>query len=203
MRHYKQWRKRVKPETRQCSVEGCTAPLDAAGYCNKHYLRWKRHGTAHKEPTTPLAERFWRKVRKTDGCWLWTGCRHADGRGQIQGGGGRERGALLTSRLSWELHYGPIPEGAHVLHSCDTPACVRPDHLFLGDHAANMRDRDQKGRVAHGTRHYRSVLTRQQVIELRRIYAEGGTFAALARRYGISRQTATRVARRETYARLT
>lgn len=93
-----------------------------------------------------VEERFWAKVKKTDGCWLWTG---ATGQkpdrayGQIWQDG-RQRKA---THVSWELHHGkPVPPGAHVLHTCDIPRCVRPDHLYLGDPKANAQDRSRRGR---------------------------------------------------------
>jgi hypothetical protein len=55
--------------------------------------------------------------------------------------------AALAHRVSWVLTNGPIPDGAQVLHRCDTPACINPAHLFLGDHQANMRDKATKGRT--------------------------------------------------------
>lgn len=87
--------------------------------------------------------RFWIKVRRSrgKGCWLWgAGC-FASGYGAFAWNGKTWR----AHRLMWELTNGPIPAGMHVLHTCDTPACVRPDHLFLGTHGDNMRDRWRKG----------------------------------------------------------
>jgi len=92
----------------------------------------------------PVAERFWEKVDKTDGCWLWTASRTTSGYGQFCPVGNVPRKA---HRIAWELTYGPVPEGAHVLHRCDTPLCVRPDHLFLGDAAANVDDMWTKSRA--------------------------------------------------------
>lgn len=98
----------------------------------------------------PAAERFWKKVQKhDDGCWLWTAGTDGKGYGQF-----RIRLGLKTKahRFSYELAHGPIPkadEGYHgwcVLHRCDNPACVRPEHLMLGTHQDNMRDMWQKGR---------------------------------------------------------
>lgn len=79
---------------------------------------------------------FWATVRKTRGCWLFTGRTDRDGYGRF-----RNEGA---HRVAWRLTKGPIPDGKWVLHSCDTPACVR--HLWLGTHIDNVRDAIRKGR---------------------------------------------------------
>lgn len=104
-------------------------------------------GTASDQPRRPEAERFWEKVKKTPSCWLWTGA-HKDGRwpyGVL--GGGASRVPKLAHRVSWELHHGPIPDGMNVLHKCDNPPCVRPDHLFLGTLSDNTQDMVAKGRA--------------------------------------------------------
>jgi hypothetical protein len=88
-------------------------------------------------------DRFWSKVQKTDTCWLWTSTRNPFGYGRVYW---RGRMNVRAHRLAWELTYGAIPEGRWVLHSCDTPSCVRPDHLFLGDARTNVADMHAKGR---------------------------------------------------------
>src|SRR6266567_1582450 len=94
----------------------------------------------------PPEQRFWPKVRKTSTCWLWTGMKHYKfGYGFFQVGIGDRQ---LAHRISWKIHNGPIPDGLYVLHKCDTPPCVNPDHLFLGTYYDNMDDMDQKGRRA-------------------------------------------------------
>jgi hypothetical protein len=86
--------------------------------------------------------RFWAKVQKTDGCWLWTACvvrRY----GQF----GVSSGVRMRAhRYSWELVHGAVPDGLWVLHRCDNPLCVNPEHLFLGDVGVNSRDMVAKGR---------------------------------------------------------
>jgi hypothetical protein len=91
----------------------------------------------------PWQERFWLRVRKTDGCWLWTGSAHVRGYGSMK----IDYRTVRAHRLSYEMANGPIPAGAVVCHRCDTPACVRPDHLFIGGQSENMLDASAKGRL--------------------------------------------------------
>lgn len=95
---------------------------------------------------TTIRERFWAKVRRGDGCWEWTAARSAAGYGWFKGAAGPE----LAHRVAWRLERGEIQAGLFVLHRCDNPRCVRPDHLFLGTNADNMADMVQKGRQSRG-----------------------------------------------------
>lgn len=88
-------------------------------------------------------ERFWAKVEKTPGCWLWTGRTSPEGYGRFSLG---KRGDGLAHRIAFELVHGPLLPGIKVLHSCDTPPCVRDDHLFAGTQKDNVLDAVQKGR---------------------------------------------------------
>lgn len=94
--------------------------------------------------------RFWSKVKVGQGgCWLWQAAiLGRTGYGSYQFGRKRKERA---HRIAWQLENGPIPAGISVLHRCDVPACVNPDHLFLGTHADNMRDKTLKGRLRNGT----------------------------------------------------
>src|SRR5258708_26780104 len=84
----------------------------------------------------PFEERFWAKVCKTDSCWLWTGATRTGGYGAV----GRNRKVVQAHRVAWEMAHGPIMDDLYVLHRCDTPSCVNPEHLFLGTAKDNMDD---------------------------------------------------------------
>ena len=99
--------------------------------------------------TRPIADRFWEKVSKTDSCWVWTGVKTRGGYGYLHKSSGTEQQSRRAHRISWELHNGQIPDGLWVLHKCDNPPCVNPDHLFLGDRKANMDDCAAKGRICN------------------------------------------------------
>lgn len=108
----------------------------------REYMRQYRAHGATQAQTRSVEERFWSFVAKSDGCWTWTGTTMR-GYGQF-----KTTRLEQAHRVSWRMHFGPIPAGRSVCHSCDNPPCVRPDHLWLGTHAQNMRDMALKGRAA-------------------------------------------------------
>lgn len=95
--------------------------------------------------------RFWAKVQKGDGCWLWTGgVARTYGQFSLPRNGGKAR-VIKAHRFSWELENGrAIPPGMHVMHSCDVRLCVNPAHLSIGTHTDNVRDMVRKGRGWQG-----------------------------------------------------
>lgn len=133
-----------------------------------------------------MSERFWSKVRKSDGCWEWTAgtFRQTIGYGAFkvrEGGRWVRRGA---HRVAWALTFGPVPVGMFVLHKCDNPRCVRPEHLFLGTHAENMADRTRKGRQVGGEDHWAARMTAADVLRARALVAGGMTIRDAARDLG-------------------
>ena len=119
-----------------------------------------------------LAIRFWNKVTPLDKdhCWAWQGKRTEGGYGHIRymlPSGNWSH--VVAHRVSWELHNGQIPAGMLVLHRCDNPPCINPNHLFLGTHTDNARDREAKNRggALAGDKHPFSKLTSRDVLEIR------------------------------------
>lgn len=177
---------------------------------------------------TPIADRFWPKVKKTDSCWLWTGHRGKFGHGTI-GRGRRGEGHILVHRLAWELASG-APAPPTVLHTCDVPNCVRNDeqgtyeldgvllprwgHLFDGTRTQNQRDMQLKGRARKGARHQNARVTEQQVCEIRQRFAQRklvksrttwgdpNSITSIARDYGISYVTVFDIVHRKTWAHI-
>jgi hypothetical protein len=142
-----------------------------------------------------VQDRFWSKVNKNGPliletpCWVWSAGKHAKGYGFFS----IENRDYRAHRISWEIHNGPIPPEQLVLHRCDNPSCVRPDHLFLGDYKANSQDCLSKGRnnpnpeSIAGECNGKAKLVLSQVVEIKKLYATGlYSQRELARQFSIS-----------------
>ena len=88
--------------------------------------------------------RFWIKVKQTNMCWEWTACLNKHGYGVF-----RIKYESLCHRISYQIFHGKLEKNIQVLHKCDNPKCVNPDHLFTGTHIDNMKDKSIKGRARH------------------------------------------------------
>lgn len=153
-------------------------------------------------PRTPAKERFEEKAipEPNTGCWIWTGFISNAGYGLFRID--PKANQIGAHRAAWLLYRNTeIPEGMQVCHKCDNRYCVNPDHLFLGTSFDNMRDAARKGRMQwsgpralpSGEDHHAAKLRVGDVIDIR---ASNELGTVLARRYGVSTITISRIRRR-------
>ena len=126
---------------------------------------------------------------------MWTAGRDSAGYGVFSLRGH----PTAAHRHAWALSHGSVPRFAQVLHTCDTPACVRPDHLYLGEHSDNMADVRARGR-RRGERNPAARLTEVQVAALRDRYRTGTVLQRdLAAEYGVREETIHRIITGQTW----
>jgi hypothetical protein len=153
--------------------------------------------------TTQSAEdRFWSKVTVGDDCWLWRGCLNNMGYGRFMLAKPK---SVLAHRFAYEQQYGAIPDGQRCCHRCDTPACVRPSHLFLGTAKQNSEDMVAKGRQGFrfGQSAGRAVLSTDKVVHLRRLWGAGMPLLQLGARFGIDGKHANLIGLGKSWSHLT
>jgi len=130
--------------------------------------------------------------RKKEGCWEWNKARNHGGYGTFY----HNKRTWIAHRISWILHYGKLEKGMFVLHKCDNPACVRPDHLFVGTNKDNLRDCAEKGRIASGERNGNSKMTNSTVKKIRKLSNCGMKGTEIANLVGVHKSTVSRVLRK-------
>jgi len=134
------------------------------------------------------------------GCWLWEGAPNPFGYGELHVHGHTE----FAHRVSWTLHRGEIPDGLCVLHKCDTPACVNPDHLFLGTRTDNMIDKVKKGRQRGGGLRGSMVvgakLTEADAETIKAWPKKHGSGTMLARKFGVNKALIGRIRHGKSWA---
>lgn len=125
-------------------------------------------------------------VNEVTGCHVWTGLRDKYGYGVVTIDGVQRR----AHRVSYQLNVGSVAKGLHVMHRCDNPACVNPDHLRVGTALDNARDRNAKGRQAKGERIHSAKLSADDVADIR---ASRDSVLDIAERYGVGRSQISKI----------
>lgn len=136
--------------------------------------------------------RFWTKVKKTKGCWLWTAQKDRQGYGFFWLNGRDER----AHRVAWMLEHGDLPpRDQEVCHACDNPSCVNPAHLSLCTRQENTDDMVARNRQARvrGEAHGQSKLSEKDVTKIRDLRSTGVTVYAVAERFGINPSTVSKI----------
>lgn len=134
------------------------------------------------------------------GCWEWLGRVNEHGYGtccrKLNG-----QKLWLIHRWSWAIRNGKIPDEMSVLHRCDNPACVNPDHLWIGTMQDNTLDMVMKGRAnrSHGEKHFRHKVTESNVTEIRRLSGIGISRRKIASIFGITHANVKNIVLRRTW----
>ena len=148
-------------------------------------LRVEAMRLAGKRTCQRNINRFWTRKIIVGECWLWTGPMNGDGYGKVCYNYKR----LSAHRLSYILTHGQIQDSLSVCHTCDTPLCFNPDHLFLGTQKDNMRDCASKGRNARGEKASTAKLTKDDVLNIRDSLKNGVSPSVLIDKYGVTNST--------------
>ncbi len=175
-----------------CSVDDCAGRHFSKSFCQLHYSRQRVHG----DPNTILLnvgvgktfeEKFWSRVKKNaneKGCWEWQGTKDKDGYGNIK----RHQKHIRAHRFSWFLTFGEYPN-LFLLHSCDNPPCVNPEHLREGEAIENSSDMVTRGRQAKGEKHGNAKLKDDDVRAIRGLLEQGKSLAQIGAKFGVTKTT--------------
>jgi hypothetical protein len=141
-----------------------------------------------------VRQRFERKFQVTPGCWQWIAGTQKPGYGRFR----YLTDSQQAHRVSYLLYVGEIPEGLHVLHKCDNPQCVNPDHLFLGTQADNNADKISKGRSIgpRGEACHMAKLTNEQAVFAR---TDPRSTTEVAKELGVSYLAVWNIRKRNTW----
>lgn len=197
-----------------CANPNCLQPFTLTRkdrrYCRRYCASAHKRQLCRPPSVRPTwRSLFWTKVKKTSGCWEWSGLLDRDGYGRF---GHRntwsrsfsEIGEVSTHRIAWTLLKAPIPNGKWVLHKCDNRKCVKPDHLFIGTHKENSADRSMKGRNPNtrGESNGQSKLTPSAIRRIRKLRDAGLPQSRIADIFDVRQPTISDILLRKTWGHI-
>ena len=184
--------------SRVCAVDGCERPSRGHSYCGMHSHRFVRHGDPVFTRQAPRGLSLEERLRfigwevDSRGCWNWRGALNKKGYGALNFRGSH----ILPHRAAYQVWIGPIPDQFVVMHSCDNPRCINPEHLSVGTTADNNQDRDQQGRfnALKGSKNGNAKLSENDVREIRARYCRGvTTYQSLADEFCVDQSLIARI----------
>lgn len=182
------------------------------GWCEKHYKRWLIHGDPNKcnkfseSHNSYVKNRFYSYVTipNKNGCMEWTGAKHNSGYGTFS-----LKGSVLIKahRYSYELFKGKFNSDMHVLHQCDNPKCVAPNHLYLGKDKENARDRIERNRHSNppiriGEKNNKSKLNESNVVEIINLLEQKFSERFIANKFGVTKNSIHSIKHGKTWANI-
>lgn len=185
---------------RECTIDGCDKSVLALGYCNKHYLRWRRHGDplgGGTEYGKPYEFALMAAKYESDDCLQWPYATDIYGYGRINNTG--------AHRIVCEIAHGSPPTPSHeAAHSCGNGhlGCVNANHLRWATHKENHSDRMAHGTNNAGQKCGSAKLTETDVLQIRRRWKSGQTKASLSRMFGVADATIRHIIARRTWRHL-
>jgi hypothetical protein len=185
-------------QQRKCSVNGCEKKHSGKGYCGMHYQRYIIrkiirpkiiYSTLDSTDSIKINLFSKRAFDPKKGCWEWQGGMDKDGYGKIQ----IESKSLRVHRVSAMIYLGfDINSKLQVCHKCDNPCCFNPEHLFIGSDRDNKNDMKNKQRTK-GSRNRSSLLTEEDVVEIKKMIRSGFSQSVIARSFGVSKYTISNI----------
>ncbi len=158
-------------------MKDCENKVKAKGYCNKHYLRVTKHGSPF---VVKNRQNIKIEVKEENGCLICISHKKdRNGYPNLTKNGKH----YLVHRFIFEQMFGEIQKGLVVRHKCDNPACINPEHLELGTFLDNMNDRIIRGRTAKGERSGLSKLKENEVIEIKKMIADGKRICDISKKF--------------------
>lgn len=158
--------------------------------------RWWKSGPKRRDNIKLFMDRVYPEPNTS--CWLYLGSYSKEGYGRLTAE--YFNGFRSTHRFSYFIHKGEFDRDMCVLHKCDNPSCVNPDHLFLGTNNENMADMVRKGRAARGTRNIKAKLNESQVLEIRKQHQQGVSRKELSLKFGIGKTQTAYIIKNKSWA---